>query len=232
MLDSFSKKEDYQLVVDQTNFGILTVVNSLPAAHAVSLGIPNTSVMNVLLPEVQEFRTRSYRNDVTANLTLVKRMVQASVPCEANVALQVNETKNNRLFDVIPMQAFEPDWFAKRKLANARANGFITLEQKLERYMARAKTFSGDEIFIPFMAEELKKESSPAIEEWANIRGVTVQEARVDLEIKVKTAQLVVSNLNAVWEKYVERINTLNTFAEINNCLSYDVESSLRNGTQ
>ena len=208
------------------------MVNSLPAAHAVSLGIPNTSVMNVLLPEVQEFRTRSYRNDVTANLTLVKRMVQASVPCEANVALQVNETKNNRLFDVIPMQAFEPDWFAKRKLANARANGFITLEQKLERYMARAKTFSGDEIFIPFMAEELKKESSPAIEEWANIRGVTVQEARVDLEIKVKTAQLVVSNLNAVWEKYVERINTLNTFAEINNCLSYDVESSLRNGTQ
>jgi hypothetical protein len=232
MLDSFSKKEDYQLVVDQTNFGILTVVNSLPAAHAVSLGIPNTSVMNVLLPEVQEFRTRSYRNDATSNLTLVKRMVQASVPCEANVALQVNETKNNRLFDVIPMQAFESDWVAKRKLANARANGFITLEQKLERYMARAKTFSGDEIFIPFMANELKKELSPAIEEWANIRGVSIQEARVDLEIKVKTAQLVVSNLNAVWEKYVERINTLNTFAEINNCLSYDVESSLRNGTQ
>jgi hypothetical protein len=232
MLDSFSKKEDYQLVVDQTNFGILTAVQSLPVAHAVSLGIPNTSVMNVLLPEVQEFRTRSYRASTTANFILVKRMIQASVPCEANVALQVNETQNNRLFDVIPMAEVTPEWTERRRLANARANGLITLEQKIERYMARAKTFSGDEIFIPFIAEELKKGSSPAIEEWANIRGVTVHEARVDLEIKVKTAQLVVSNLNAVWEKYVERINSFNTFAEINNCLSYDVESSLRNGTQ
>ena len=106
------------------------------------------------------------------------------------------------------------------------------LEQKIERYMARCKTFSGDEIFIPFMSEELKKSFSPAIEEWANIRGVTYNEAQVDLEVKVKTAQLVVSNLNAVWEKYVERLNTLTTFAEINNVLSTDVETNLRNGTQ
>lgn len=231
MLDTFSKKEYFQLIVDQTNFGILTSVQSLPVAHAIAAGFQNVSVMNVMLPE-SPFLRRDYKASTDLNYTLVKRMASAFIPCEANIAAHVTETANNKLFDVVSMSNVDSAWIAKRRLANIRANGMLTLEQKLERYMARAKTFAGDDIFIPFMSDELKKDHSPAIEDWANIRGVTVNEARTDLEIKVKTAQLVVSNLNALWEKYVDRINQLSTPAEINECLNTEVEGALRNGTQ
>ena len=96
----------------------------------------------------------------------------------------------------------------------------------------RGKFFCGDEIFIPFIAEELKKQESLPILEWAKIQDISEADARKDLEIKVKSAQLITLRLSAVWEKYVKRINSLDTFEDIDNCVKNDLEIELRSGVQ
>ena len=235
MLDTFSSKGDLQLVVDQANFGILTHVSGFAVANAVSAGIQNTSIMNVLILDRPEFSRRQYRMSESDNLILVRKFVNKAftyIPCDGNVALAVPSTSNSRMFDVEVMQNISHEWMERRKLANIRAEGFTNLEQKIERYMCRVKMFSGDEIFIPFMARELERDVSPAIIEWAEIQGITEMEARADLEIRVKTTQYVVSKFNAVWEKYVKKINNLYTSADITNCLNDDVEAFLRSGNR
>jgi len=235
MLDTFSNKDDLQLVVDQTNFGILTHVSGFAVANAVSAGIQNTSVMNVLIPDRPEFSRRRYRMSENDNLILVRKFVNKAftyIPSDGNVALTVPATSNNRMFDVAVMQNITPEWIERRKLANMRADGFIGLEQKIERYMCRTKMFTGDEIFIPFMARELERDVSPAIIEWAEIQGITEAAARSDLEIRVRTTQYVVSKFNAVWEKYVRKINNLYTASDITDCLNDDVEAFLRSGNR
>lgn len=232
MLDTFSKKNDLQLVIDQSNFGVLTQATSFAVANAVAAGIPNSSVMNVMLNKSSAFKNAEYRTSTDINFTLLKQSPIALVPCEANVAKAVPMTSNAGLFDIEEMLDITPAWLEKRKLANIRANGLAGLEQRIERYMGRIKTFAGDEIFIPFMAAELNKLESPAIIEWATIQGLTLSEARTDLEIKVKTSQYFVSCLNAIWEKYVRKINALTTASEITHCVWFEAELELRSGNQ
>jgi hypothetical protein len=68
--------------------------------------------------------------------------------------------------------------------------------------------------------------------EWAKIQDISESDARKDLEVKVKSAQLITLRLSAIWEKYVKRINSLNSFEEIDNCVKYDLEIELRSGVQ
>ena len=232
MLDTFAKKQDYQLIVDQETFGVLTHVNSISVAHAIAAGIENSSAMNVFLPKADVFNNLGYRQSVENNVILARKSNQALIPSESNVAKAVKKTPGDTLFAILPMDNPSTEFLEKRRLANLRAAGLSALEQKIERYLSRAKTYCGDEIFIPFMAKELEKQESVAIMEWANIQGISVHQARTDLEIKVVSAQLIVSRLNAVWEKYVRRINALTTGNEVSQLVRYELEIELRSGTQ
>lgn len=227
MLDTFSKKEDYHLLIDQETFGVLTQVRSIPILHALSLGIANSSAMNVFLPKVNVFQTLQ-----SGNVILGRKSAQALIPSECNVAKSMTSTPDDLLFALVPFPNASADFIAKKQLASIRAVGLSILEQKIERYLTRAKTFTGDEILVPFLNEELKKDSSPAINEWARIQELSLTEAKADLEIKIKSAQLITLRLHAVWEKYVRKINSLYTLDDINKCVKYDLEIELRSGSQ
>ena len=232
MLDTFAKKQDYQLIVDQETFGVLTNVNSISAAHAVAIGINNSSAMNVFLQNTEVFNNLNYRKSIDLNVTLLRRSDQALITSESNVAKSVDKTPGDNMFAVVPIESPTSGFLEKRRLANIRAAGIVALEQKIERYKCRVKTYCGDEIFIPFMAKELENENSLAIIEWADIQEITVEEARSDLQMKVMSTQLIVSRLNAVWEKYVKRINATTEASVISHLVRYELEIELRSGSQ
>lgn len=228
MLDSFVQKRFYQLLVDQETFGVLASVSSISVLQALAAGIGNSSIMLVNLANV------NINLDVLkdSNYILGRKSVQALITSESNVAKPLVSVPGDHMFGLVPMSVPTQDFLQKKHLAIARATGLINLEQKIERYLVRGKFFCGDEIFIPFIAEELKKPESLPILEWAKIQDVSENDARKDLEIKVKSAQLITLRLSAVWEKYVKRINSLDTFEDIDNCVKNDLEIELRSGVQ
>jgi hypothetical protein len=228
MLDSFVQKRLFQLLIDQETFGVLASVSSISVLQALASGINNSSVMVVNLPGAN-INLDLLRE---VNVILGRKSIQALIPSEINVAKTLSSVPGDNMFGIVAMADPTSSFLEKKNLAIARATGLINLEQKIERYLVRAKFFCGDEIFIPFIAEELKKHESLPILEWARIQGISEDSARKDLEIKVKSAQLITLRLSAIWEKYVKRINALSSFEEIDNCVKYDLEIELRSGVQ
>lgn len=243
MLDGFAKKSLVHLVVDLKNYGVLTCSHSsIPVANAVSQGLLNTSVQNIFLPEKVEY-FKNYNTQAIErekNCLVVKQTPFALTAGEGNIGRSVDRTANKRLFDVVEMTSEEvtEEWIKRRHLANLRLQSLVLLESKLERYMVRLKSFSGDEMFVPFMAQELNQCDmplgvfTPAIIEWANIAGVDPATAVNELSMKVRSYLLSISRLNAIWVKYVNKINALETLAEMTSCLNDSLEMELRSGAQ
>ena len=228
MLDSFVQKRFFQLLIDQETFGVLASVSSIPVLQSLASEINNSSIMlvnlagaNINLEILKE-----------TNFILGRRSVQSLVTSESNVAKTLASVPGDMMFGLVTMPEPTSNFLEKKSLAIARATGLINLEQKIERYLVRAKFFCGDEIFIPFIAEELKKSESLPILEWAKIQDISEADARKDLEVKVKSAQLITLRLSAIWEKYAKRINSLDSFTEIDNCVKHDLEIELRSGVQ
>jgi hypothetical protein len=222
----------YHLIVDQESFGVLTVTGSLPVANAVSIGIPNSSVMSVNIFNYEHFQNRSYSKNIEHNVTLLFHSKYQLQTCEANVAKSVPSTNISSPYTVETISNPSYEWKTKRELANIRAMVFFSVEERLQRYLASTNTFIGDNIFIPFIAEELKNPNSPAIEEWANIQFITIEEARADLEIKVKSVQLMVCKINAIWEKYIKKINSTVFDRSAAQQMFVNIERELRAGIQ
>ena len=219
MLDSFVQKRYYQLLVDQETFGVLASVNSISVLQALSYGIDNSSIMLVNLAGANI--NLEYLKDT--HYILGRKSIQALIASDSNVAKPLASVPGDNMFALVPMPSPTNNFLKKKNLSITRAIGLIALEQKIERYLVRAKFFCGDEIFIPFIADELKKQESLPISEDA---------ARKDLEIKVKSAQLITLRLNAIWEKYVKRINALDSYESIDHCVKHDLEIELRSGVQ
>lgn len=238
MLDTFSKKMGNVFLVDQETFGIVAYNTSIPVMHALSDGIQNSSVMTVvLLPPDDRFKNAGLDNSLlTSHHILLRSNTQALIPSECNVAKVANI---NQMFAVTDMDAslVTPEWIAKKQLAKNRLIGLWLLEQKIERYMARAKFFAGDDYLIPFMRDEIQKCNvdnrvySDAIVEWASIAGITSDEAFHLLSNRVSSANLIVSRLHALWFKYVNKINALSNEIEILDLVRLNLESELRSGT-
>ena len=241
MLDCFSKKNNVYIVVDQINYGILTTAISLSVATAVAKGIPNASIGTLLVPErMNYFNNFAYINDTRYNCVVVKKVTMATTHGDINAGRAVENTPNGRLFDVIEMPAGEinDEWLDRRRLANARSYNIMLLEGKLERYLSRVKHFTGDSIFIPYMDNELKKcypeqnSFTPAVCEWASIAEMSPAEAFNELTVKIGSVQLSVARVNALWEKYVDRLNNLVDGKEMSSILNASLEMELRAGVQ
>ena len=228
MLDSFVQKRYYQLLVDQETFGVLASVNSISVLQSLSYGIDNSSIMLVNLAGANI--NLEYLKDT--HYILGRKSIQALIASDSNVAKPLASVPGDNMFALVPMPSPTNNFLKKKNLSITRAIGLIALEQKIERYLVRAKFFCGDEIFIPFIADELKKQESLPILEWARIQDISEDAARKDLEIKVKSAQLITLRLNAIWEKYVKRINALDSYESIDHCVKHDLEIELRSGVQ
>ena len=241
MLDTFSKKIGNVFLVDQETFGIIAFNSSIPIIHALSDGIQNSSVMSVVLvPPDERFKGAGLDPSVlNSHHVLLRSDSQSLIPSECNVAKLAKVANINQLFAVADMDPslITPAWIAKKKIAKSRLLGLWLLEQKIERYMTRAKFFSGDDHLIPFMREEINKCNfdgkvySDAIVEWASIADTTPDEAYHILSNRVQSANLIVSRLHALWFKYVNKINALSEEAEILDLVRLNLESELRSGT-
>jgi hypothetical protein len=236
MLDTFSKKIGNVFLIDQESFGIIAFNTSITVMHALSDGIQNSSVMSVsLMPSDDRFRGAGFDYPINSNHILLRSNPQALIPSECNVAKVANI---NQMFAVTDMDAnlVTPEWIAKKQLAKSRLLAIWLLEQKIERYITRAKFFTGDEYLVPFMQEEFKKCDfdngvySDAIIEWASIAGMTPGEAYHVLSNRVASSNLIVSRLHALWFKYVNKINLLNNSEELLDLVRSNLESELRSG--
>lgn len=236
MLDNFAKKSSNTLLVDQETFGIIAYGPSIPVMQALSEGIQNSSVMTVVFHHsLDKFKGTGLDASITENYILLKRAgTQAVTPSDCNVARGANI---DQLFGYVEMELATEAWIAKRVLAKNRQMGLWLLEQKIERYLSRAKMFTGDDVLLPFLATELQKCNfakriySDVIVEWASIAGINVNEAYHILSNKVMSINIIVSRLHAMWFKYVNKINSQYTAEEILRLVNIDLETELRSGT-
>jgi hypothetical protein len=239
MLDGFARKNNHHLVVDLTNYGVLTTATSVSVANAVAQGLVNTSVLDIWLPDRAEY-FKDFAHSVNKNCTLIKKTSRASISSDANIGKAVEKTPSGQHFDILETNVAEvsADWLVKRKLANDRQFSMSLLERKIERYMSRAKHFTGDELFIPFMSQQLpqcdhaRNIYTPAVTEWATIAGMSPGAAFNELSMKVSGCLLSVSRLNAIWVKYVDKINRLDDKLEMTQCLHEQLEMELRSGSR
>jgi hypothetical protein len=236
MLDSFAKKSGNTLLVDQETFGIIAYGPSIPVMQALSEGIQNSSVMTVVFHHsLDKFKGTGLDASLAENYILLKRAgTQAVTPSDCNVARGANI---DQLFGYVDMGSPSEEWLAKRTLAKNRQMGLWLLEQKIERYLSRAKMFTGDDVLIPFLGNELQKCDfdkhiySDVIVEWASIADIAVNEAYHILSNKVMSINIIISRLHAMWFKYVNKINASSTSKEIMHLVNLDLETELRSGT-
>lgn len=243
MLDAV--KQYLFLVVDQETFGVVTRCPTISIANAVSKGILNTSPMVVFYPYTSiSGGINAYRDDLKLNYQLVRRgskiVNTGYIASECNVAKIVEETPSKRFFDLVeyPKELLSQDWYAKRHLANIRADALMVLEQRCERYLSRSKHFIGDEIFLQFLGKELdlcdpKTVSyTPAIQEWADINNRQVDSAYQELKMHYESSSISVMRIHALWNKYVEIINSKKEKSEMEDALFFQLESEFRFGSR
>lgn len=235
MLDTFSKKSVYNLLIDQETFGVLSYSSSLPVVHALSAGIPNSSVMCVTFPfGFDKLKGTGLEFKLDENYILLQSSPTAFIASDCNVAKASPDLPPGKLFDLITMQTVTAEWSEKKKIAKRRNLGLWLLEQKIERYISRAKFFLGDDILVPFIANEITKCDfdnnvyTDVITEWAEIADVTPAEAYHILSNKISSTNIIVSRLHALWFKYVNKINSVDDEHSILQLVRYNLESDLR----
>jgi len=235
MLDTFSKKRIVNLLIDQETFGVISYCTSLPVANALSDGIPNSSVMSVTIPPgFDKLKSNGLNFGQDENYILLRSNAIAHIASECNVAKASADIPPGKMYDLIPMENVTPEWLEKKKLARRRNTGLWLLEQKIERYIARAKFFVGDGILVPFLTSELTKCDfdnnvySDVIIEWAEIADVTPAEAFHILSNKISSTNIIVSRLHAMWFKYVNKINSLDDEKSILQLARHNLEVELR----
>lgn len=233
------------LVVDQETFGVVTRCPTISIANAVSKGILNTSPMVIFYPYTSVIGgVNSYRDGPEINYQLVRRgskiVNTGYIASECNVAKIVEETPNKRFFDLIeyPKEFLNPRWYAKRSLANIRADAMMVLEQRCERYLSRSKHFIGDEMFLQFLSRELDRcdpktvNYTAAIQEWADINNRTVDDAYQELKMHYESSSISVMRIHALWNKYVDIINSKSEKSEMEDALFLQLESEFRFGSR
>jgi hypothetical protein len=233
------------LVVDQETFGVITRCPTISIANAVSKGILNSSPMVIFYPYTSiSGGINAYRDDISLNYQLVRRgskiVNTGFIASECNVAKIVEETPSKRFFDLVeyPKEFLSQDWYAKRWLANARADAIMVLEQRCERYLSRSKYFIGDEMFLQFLGKELDlcdpktTTYTPAIQEWADINNRTVDAAYQELKMNYESSNISVMRIHALWNKYVEIINSKTEKSDMDNALFMQLESEFRFGSR
>lgn len=207
------------LIVDQENKGILGYTYSCSVANAVSNGILNSSVMLVPMATFDKSILESYGENFKNNYKLIRKYNQEytnskPMTSEGNVCDYSPNISKNKTFDLYPLVVSE-SWIEKRKLAAFRINKLKILETICDRYLTRFKTFTGDSFFFHYIGQQLddcnlkQKTFSHSIIEWANIYNISPEEAYYDLKMKYDSAGISIMRINAVWNKYVDIINSI-----------------------
>jgi len=218
------------LVVDQESKGILTSCSSPTIANSVSKGIINSSPMTVhFLHLGTGHPINNYRNTIENNYKLVSN--NPSMGSEVNVSEYVKKTISGKLYD---LEEFFPDqqFLEKRNLANTRCRSISELETFCERYLSRIKNYAGDDILFLALEKDIEYYNltgkySNGIIEWAEINNVSLDAALQELKMLLDTAKITAVRIHAIWNKYVNYINSL---SEYDPDLGIKIQAELRFG--
>jgi hypothetical protein len=240
MINDF--KEYLFLVVDHETKGVLTKCASASIANSVSKGIVNSSTMTIYFPY---FRNKhniiNYQIDFSINYKLVRahRLEYSNLQMptsDVEMYEIVEKTNSGRTFDLIDFENVSEEWLEKRKLANYRSEKIRSLEIICERYMARLKEFAADEMFFQYLGTQLplvneeKNDYPYSILEWAEIRNVSPQSAFYELKMKYESTNISIMRIHAIWNKYVDKINSLLLNDSTESLIFSRLENELREG--
>ena len=125
----------------------------------------------------------------------------------------------------------------KRKIANRRQNVLSQIESKLERYASRIINSSLDDIFIPYMSDEISKcdpekdQYTNAVAEWAVASGLDVKQAYNECNMITSSANITAMRLHAHWTFFVNQVNKLDFLTDgVVEKVIADAELRLRSG--
>jgi hypothetical protein len=213
-------KNTYKIfVVDQITFGILTEASSISVANAICKGILNTSQMTV---------PSDYDLDATKHYMLIQpKIVQKHG--EANTAKIVDCVEGHKRFGI---ENFEPDdnFLKKKHLAENRKYGLDLLEKNISRFLSRNQNYVDSSGLMVALSSELPKcvpeedRYTPAIMEWAIASTIDNASAYNFLKMQYDCYTTSVLRFYALWTKYVDKINQLDSKKDIHMCALYKFE--------
>lgn len=238
-------KEYLFLVVDNDTNGILTNCVSASVANAVSSGLVNASTMIIKFSFIRNNHpVTRYQEDVRLNYKLVKLYDMSKLdnkPAgwggESNNFQYYQSSESNKPFDLIDLdkEIITADWIKKRKIANLRSKYIRNLESTCERYLGRLKKFVSDEVFFQYLSSQLplvnieKNQYPNSIIEYAEIANLTPFSAYQELKMIYDSTGISHMRIHAVWNKYVDEINTFETEEDVQN-IYQRIETELIHG--
>lgn len=229
-------------LVDQASFRLVARTASAVQANALAQGLINTSPMTVYYPPQAQITPLLDRlaQDPEVNLTLVLKMNPTNqltqggyVVSDCNVCQIVKSTPTGRYLDFVPVEAtaVSAEWQALRLLANRRSSAIDQLERRCDRYLTRTSSFSGDPIFLQYIGQQLTQgPDAPVFADWAEVNGSTRQAAYDELSMIWHSSGIAVTKIQALWSKYVRKINQLTEQTDLDRCVQVEFESEFRFG--
>jgi hypothetical protein len=217
------------LIVDQATKGVITYSHSASISNAVSKGIMNSSCMLIHFPFLAgKHDINRYLEDLSLNYKLVKKHDPEFsnfkfMDSEMNVAESTNNVPSGKTFDFIPLdrELITDQWLEKRRLGNFRVINIRSLEMNCDRYLSRFKQFTADDMFFPYLTEQLQLVNvenniyPESIIEWAAINDTTPRAAYNELKMQKDSMDISIMRIHAVWNKYVEKFNSVSTKEEL-----------------
>jgi len=210
------------LIVDQATFIIIGKTESIQVANAICKGIMNTSCMVVYLEK---------ELNPEKNYILMQMPIAGGKAGPSNTALISTQLKKNlRRYDI--SEIFEiPEHIEKNKhLFEIRKKGFELLEQSCMRYISRLVNFIDDDLFLNAISRELDNSNpdidhySDGILNWADILNIDPRAAYQQLKLEYDSSSISIIKMHAIWTKYVDKINLVDTEQEILQLVNRDFE--------
>lgn len=204
-------------VIDQETFFILCSTDSIRVANALCEGLINTSTMVV-----------SVREEYTENRSQVLVQNRANNKLgEGNAAKHCDTLPKDVRHGLKNYGEVDKTLLKKKELCLLRKEGLEILEQNCIRFSARNVNFINDDVFLYSIGDALKNTNSSVIQEWADIKQLSYEEARNELQMIHDSVTISTVKMNAVWRKFVDKINTLYTRKDIITWAMYNFEREL-----
>ena len=220
MLDTFSKKQNnFIMLVDKEQFGVLTTSISPSVINALTTGFDNTEAVLATIKGPDALKAlRTYNQNAEQSLRL---RIDYNDPLIIE-DYEVQHETVGAISNVFGVQPYEkPEGFTlKRKIANRRQHVLLQIESKLERYAGRVVNSPMDDIFIPYMSDEINKckpnedQYTDALIEWANASSLDVKQAYNHCKMVTESTNITMMRLHAHWRYFVGVVNKLDFLNE------------------
>lgn len=238
MLDTFSSRKNVTLMlVNKEDLGILTISSSVPVLNALVGGFDNSVPVLGRITNPDALKAlRTYNQSASQAISINMGLDDLTQEIDPEVNWDtVGLTPIT--FGLKTIQEKKEDFVLKRKIANRRQNVLSQIESKLERYASRIINSSLDDIFIPYMSDEISKcdpekdQYTNAVAEWAVASGLDVKQAYNECNMITSSANITTMRLHAHWTFFVNQVNKLDflTDGAVEKVIA-DAELRLRSG--